>query len=48
MDEVTRALQQLWEKESAPIVLLLVGLAVLLFLVINAWRQKRRRKRPES
>ena len=47
MDEVFREFQQLWEKEAGPIVLLLVGLAVLIFLVITVWRQKRRRKPPE-
>jgi len=47
MDEISKAFQQLWEKESGPIVLLVVGLGVLVFLVGNAWRQKPRRKPPE-
>jgi hypothetical protein len=47
MDEISKAFQQLWENEAGPIVLLVVGLAVLTFFLVHVWRQKRRSKRPD-
>jgi hypothetical protein len=44
--ELTRSCQQLWENRPGAVILLLVGLVVFIFLVIDTWRHKRRRKKP--
>ncbi len=44
--EVGRNIQQLWENEPVALVLLLLGFMVFLFIVVDAWRLKRRSKRP--
>jgi hypothetical protein len=46
LDEVSRSFQQLWENKPGALMLLAVGFLVFLFLVVDAWRHKRRRKRP--
>ena len=46
LSEVSRSLQQLWEAKPTTIVLLVVGFIVFLFLVIDTWFHRRRRKRP--
>ncbi len=44
--ELSRTLQQLWENKPGAIALLFLGFLVFLFLVVDAWIHKRRRKRP--
>jgi hypothetical protein len=44
--EIFRNLQQLWEDRPTTIVLLVAGFVGFLILVVDAWRHKRRRKRP--
>jgi hypothetical protein len=46
LTEVSRSFQQLWENKPTALMLLAFGFLVFLFLVVDAWRHKRRRKRP--
>ncbi len=47
LDELGRSLQLLWENKPGIIVLLFLGVVVFIVLVVDAWRQRhRRRKRP--
>ena len=46
--EIARNLQQLWENKPRAVVLLIVGFGIFIYLVIDAWRHKRRRKRSKS
>ncbi|HVM46842.1 MAG TPA: hypothetical protein VMU04_02395 [Candidatus Acidoferrum sp.] len=43
---MARSLRQMWEAKPAVIVLLIIGFAGFLYLVVDTWRHKRRRKRP--
>ena len=43
-NEIARGLEQLWENKPGAMVLLVLGLVVFIFLVVDAWRHKRRRK----
>ena len=43
--EFSRSLHQLWEKKPGALVLLVLGFVVFVFLVVDAWRHKRRKKR---
>jgi hypothetical protein len=43
--EVSRDIRSLWENRPEALVLLAVGFVVFLYLVVDAWRHKRRRKR---
>jgi hypothetical protein len=45
-DQVSKEFHLLWESQPAAIVLLILGFLVFIFLVVDAWRHKRRRKRP--
>ena len=40
-------LQQLWDNKPGAVILLILGFIVFLFLVVDAWRHKRRNKRPK-
>jgi len=44
--EFSTSFQQLWENKPRAVVLVAVGFVVFLFLVVDTWRHKRRRKRP--
>lgn len=45
--DIARSFQQLWENKPGAVVLLVLGFVVFVFLVVDAWRHKRRRhKRP--
>ena len=44
--EVFRSFQQIWEHRPALVLLFLLGFVVFVFLVVDAWHHKRRRKRP--
>jgi hypothetical protein len=46
LSEVARSFRQLWESKPGVIVLLVLGFAGFLYLVVDTWRHKRRRKRP--
>jgi len=43
--DVANSLQQLWENRPGALVLLVLGFVVFVFLVVDAWRHKRHRKR---
>jgi hypothetical protein len=45
-DEISKDFHLLWESQPAAIVLLILGFLIFVFLVVDAWRHKRRRKRP--
>jgi len=42
LHEVTSSIQQLWENKPGVVVLLILGFVVFVFLVVDAWRHKRR------
>ena len=44
MDDIGKNFNALWEQPTA-VVLLIVGLIVFLFVVVDAWYHKRYRKR---
>ncbi|MEY2428015.1 MAG: hypothetical protein QOJ40_900 [Verrucomicrobiota bacterium] len=44
--ELTRGFRQLWENRPGAVILLVLGLVVFTFLVIDTWRHKRRGKGP--
>ena len=44
-NEIAKSLQQLWEHKPGMIVLLVLGFVVFVYLVVDAWRHKRRHKR---
>jgi len=44
--EVLKGLQQVWENRPGVVVLMVLGFLVFVFLVVDARRFKRRRKRP--
>jgi hypothetical protein len=44
-DEISRNVQVLWESRPGAVVLTVLGFFVFLFLVVDAWRHKRRRRR---
>jgi hypothetical protein len=41
--EISKGFQQIWENRPGIVVLLIFGFVVFIFLVIDAWRHKRRR-----
>jgi hypothetical protein len=44
--EISSSFQQLWETKPGAVVLMVLGFVVFVFLVVDTWRHKRRRKRP--
>ncbi|SPE59217.1 hypothetical protein SBV1_3030015 [Verrucomicrobia bacterium] len=44
--EIARSFEQLWDKKPGAVVLLVLGFVVFIFLVVDAWRHKRRRHKP--
>jgi hypothetical protein len=45
-DEILKTLRMLWGEKPLVVVLLGLGFTVFIFLVIDAWRHKRRSRRP--
>jgi len=45
-DQITKDLHSLWESQPVAIVLLVLGFVIFLYVVVDAWRHKRRRKGP--
>ena len=45
-EEISKSLQALWQNKPGAVVLLVLGFLVFLFLVIDTWKHKHRRKRP--
>jgi hypothetical protein len=45
LSEISRNIQVLWENKPGAVLLLLVGCLVFLFIVVDAWFLKRRRKK---
>jgi len=43
-EELSQNLKVLWEQKPGAVVLLILGFLVFLFLVIDAWRHKQRRR----
>ncbi len=46
LDQFTQGLHLLFQDKPGAIVLLVLGFFVFVFVVVDAWRHKRRRKRP--
>jgi H+/Cl- antiporter ClcA len=46
LSELARNFHELWQHKPGAVVLTLLGLVVFLFLVVDAWRHKRRHKGP--
>ena len=44
--EIVRNVQSLWDNKPGAVILLGLGFLVFLFLVVDAWRHKRRKKGP--
>ena len=45
-EQISKEFHSLWQSHSGAVLLLGVGVLVFVFLVIDAWRHKRRRKGP--
>jgi hypothetical protein len=45
LTELAGSLRLLWERKPTAFALMVLGLVVFLFLVVDAWRHKRRHKR---
>jgi hypothetical protein len=46
LSAIGSSVSELWEKKPGAVMLLVLGFAVFVFVVVDAWRHKRRRKRP--
>jgi hypothetical protein len=46
-EEFSQSVKVLWEQKPGAVVLLILGFLVFLFLVIDAWRHKKRRRHRE-
>ncbi len=46
LSDLARGFRQLWENKPGVLVLLVLGFVIFLFLVVDTWRHRRRRKRP--
>lgn len=46
MEQLARSVQELWDNKPGAVVLLALGFLVFVYLVVDTWRHKRRRKRP--
>jgi hypothetical protein len=44
--QISKEFHSLWDSQPVAIILLALGFLVFLFLVVDAWRHKRRRKKP--
>ncbi len=45
MQQLVRSVQELWESKPGSVVLLTLGFLVFLFLVVDTWRHRSKRKR---
>ncbi len=45
-DQIAKDFHTVWENQPLAIVLLIAGFVIFVFLVIDTWVHKRRRKRP--
>ena len=45
LPEIWKSLQGLWEQKPGAVVLLILGFFVFVYLVVDAWRHKHKRKR---
>ena len=43
-NDITRGLRILWETRPTVVVLLVLGFLIFLFVVVDTWRHKRKRK----
>ena len=46
--DLASSIQQLWETKPGAVILLVLGFVVFVFLVVDAWRHKRHRKRDDK
>jgi hypothetical protein len=46
LDQVAKDFHSLWEKQPIAIILLAIGFVIFVYVVVDAWRHKRRRKGP--
>ena len=45
-DQISKDFHLLWHSQPIAIILLVLGFLIFVFLVVDAWRHKRRRKGP--
>ena len=45
-DQVAKEIHTLWEGQPLAIILLVLGFLIFIYVVVDAWRHKRRRKGP--
>ena len=45
-DQISKDFHLLWQSQPIAIILLFFGFLIFVFLVVDAWRHKRRRKGP--
>lgn len=48
LQDSLKSFQVLWQQKPGAVVLLVVGFLIFIFLAVDAWRYKRRRKRPKG
>ena len=46
-DAVSKEFHSFWENQPSAIVLLILGFVIFVFVVVDAWRHKRRRRGPQ-
>jgi membrane protein DedA with SNARE-associated domain len=46
LSEIAHSFEQLWENKPGAVVLFILGFVVFVFLVVDTWIHKRRRKKP--
>jgi predicted PurR-regulated permease PerM len=45
-DQITKDFHSIWQNQPLAIILLIAGFLIFVFVVVDAWFHKRRRKRP--
>jgi hypothetical protein len=45
-DQISKDFHLVWQSQPVAIILLVLGFLLFVFLVVDAWRHKRRRKKP--
>jgi hypothetical protein len=46
MDQISKDFHSIWQTQPLAIILLVAGFLLFIFLVVDAWAHKRRRKGP--
>ena len=45
-EQISKDFHSIWQTQPLAIILLIAGFVIFLFVVVDAWAHKRRRKRP--